>query len=79
MTRSLFLPASPEDAYLVVRDRDLAPVVGDAETVEPFARRTGLPGGTAVGDGVEALEFHEACFLLRVLLFLWVSCRSESA
>lgn len=49
--RSLFLAADPLQAYVTVRDRHVEPLPGTAD-VELRARRSGCPGGVAVGVDV---------------------------
>lgn len=54
--RTLFLPAKPAEAYLVVRDRWIRAVEGDSANVVLLARRNACPGGTAVG--IRVAEQH---------------------
>lgn len=54
--RTLFLPATPVQAYLVVRDRSIRAVEVDSADVVLLARRNACPAGTAVG--VRVAEQH---------------------
>ncbi len=60
--RSLFYAATPEAAYLIVRDQALPnpaePVPGEADMVELVARRGGCPGGTAVAVTVNEQDLR---------------------
>lgn len=54
--RTLFLPAKPAEAYLVVRDRWIRAVEGGSANVMLLVRRNACPGGTAVG--IRVAEEH---------------------
>lgn len=60
--RSLFYAATPEAAYLIVRDQALPhppePVTGEVGMVELVARRGGCPGGTAVAVTVNEQDLR---------------------
>lgn len=59
--RTLFLPVTPLDAYLVVRDRSITANAHSPDVIL-FARRNACPGGTAVGIRVqdEQVRDHDA-------------------